>query len=238
MLFLVVGTLLLLAFLAGGRVIANADPKAVVRGLRIGGGVTLLALAALLGLARQFVVAAPLAFIGLSLLGLNRGGGPAGGWRPRSRPSSGQRSSVKTAAIEVELDHDTGDIAGTILSGPYAGRELAGLTQAELRQVWELFASDPDSLPLLEAYLDRRFPGWREDFEAGADPGQGGAAGARPMSEQEAYKVLGLQPGASEGEIRAAHRRLMKDAHPDHGGSDAMAARLNAAKDVLLGRTR
>jgi curved DNA-binding protein CbpA len=58
------------------------------------------------------------------------------------------------------------------------------------------------------------------------------------MSEQEAYKVLGLQPGASEGEIRAAHRRLMKDAHPDHGGSDAMAARLNAAKDVLLGRTR
>ena len=237
MLYFVIGLLLLLAFMAGGRAIANADPKVLVRGLRIGGGITLLALAALFGLARQFVVAAPLAVIGLSMLGLNFGGGP-GGWRPRGRPSGGQRSAVKTAALEVELDHDTGDVSGTILSGPYAGRELSSLTMAELRQVWEILGGDRDSRPLLEAYLDRRFPGWREDFEAGADPGQSGAAGARPMSEQEAYQVLGLQPGAAEGEIRAAHRRLMKDAHPDHGGSDAMAARLNAAKDVLLGRTR
>lgn len=68
--------------------------------------------------------------------------------------------------------------------------------------------------------------------------GQGPAAAGRPppggMTRDEAYATLGLAPGADEAEIRAAHRRLMKACHPDHGGSDALAARVNQAKDVLL----
>jgi DnaJ family protein C protein 19 len=56
-----------------------------------------------------------------------------------------------------------------------------------------------------------------------------------PMTRAEAYQVLGLQPGASEENIRAAHRRLMQAAHPDHGGSDWLAARINQARDILLG---
>lgn len=55
------------------------------------------------------------------------------------------------------------------------------------------------------------------------------------MTREEAYAVLGLQPGASAMEIRAAYRRLMAAAHPDKGGSDWIAARLNQARDVLLG---
>jgi hypothetical protein len=55
------------------------------------------------------------------------------------------------------------------------------------------------------------------------------------MSREEAYQVLGLKPGASKAEIRAAHRRLMATAHPDKGGSDWIAARLNQARDTLLG---
>ena len=55
------------------------------------------------------------------------------------------------------------------------------------------------------------------------------------MSRAEAYQVLGLQPGATTDDIRAAHRRLMQAAHPDHGGSDWLAARINQARDVLLG---
>lgn len=58
---------------------------------------------------------------------------------------------------------------------------------------------------------------------------------AGPMSRAEAYQVLGLAPGASEADIRAAHRRLMRSAHPDSGGSDWLATRINQARDVLLG---
>jgi DnaJ family protein C protein 19 len=68
-----------------------------------------------------------------------------------------------------------------------------------------------------------------------------GGLGARPhprsatMSREEAYEVLGLHPGASETDIREAHRRLMRGAHPDAGGSDWLAARINQARDILLG---
>ncbi len=60
---------------------------------------------------------------------------------------------------------------------------------------------------------------------------------ARPtgMTRDEALQILGLKPGATDADIKAAHRRLMATAHPDHGGSDWIAARLNQARDVLLG---
>ena len=56
-----------------------------------------------------------------------------------------------------------------------------------------------------------------------------------PFSKNEAYDLLGLKPGASEDDIKAAHKRLMKDFHPDKGGTDYLAAKINQAKDVLLG---
>jgi DnaJ family protein C protein 19 len=55
------------------------------------------------------------------------------------------------------------------------------------------------------------------------------------MNRQEAYEILGLKPGASEVEIKAAHHRLMRSAHPDVGGSEWLATRVNQARDVLLG---
>jgi DnaJ family protein C protein 19 len=80
---------------------------------------------------------------------------------------------------------------------------------------------------------------------SGAAAGRRGGGTHRPppprsgaMSRAEAYAVLGLHPGASEAEIRAAHKRLMRAVHPDGGGSDWVAARVNQARDVLLGRAR
>jgi DnaJ-domain-containing protein 1 len=95
----------------------------------------------------------------------------------------------------------------------------------------ELARDDPDGLSLLEAYLDRRFAGWRE-----ADQGQREARGGGAMSRRDALQVLGLAEGSSEADIIRAHRALMKKFHPDHGGSTTLAARVNQAKDVLMQR--
>lgn len=83
---------------------------------------------------------------------------------------------------------------------------------------------------------------WRRWHQGRAGLGSGGTAGAPPpprqsssMTRQEAYEVLGLKPGADADAIHAAHRRLMRAAHPDAGGSDWLASRVNQARDVLLG---
>lgn len=69
----------------------------------------------------------------------------------------------------------------------------------------------------------------------GVRPSGGRPRSGDAMTAAEAYEVLGLQPGATDEEIRDAHRRLMMAAHPDHGGSDWLATRINQARDVLLG---
>jgi hypothetical protein len=137
----------------------------------------------------------------------------------------------------MELDHDSGRMEGRCLKGKFAGRTLSALTDEELILLLEeLRVTDAQGALLIEAYLDRRSPGWRDrasDEAAGEEPR--GRARSR-MSVKEAYAVLGLRPRASEEEIRAAHRKLMMKVHPDQGGSTYLAARINEAKDVLLGR--
>jgi DnaJ-domain-containing protein 1 len=138
--------------------------------------------------------------------------------------------------VEMRLDHDTGVMTGSVLAGAYAGSALETLARPELLSLRrELARDDPEGVALLEAYLDRRFAGWREADEGEPQGrGKGGAGGA--MSRKEALEVLGLAEGASAAEIIRAHRGLMKKFHPDHGGSTALAARVNQAKDVLMQR--
>jgi DnaJ-class molecular chaperone len=96
---------------------------------------------------------------------------------------------------------------------------------------------DPDGARLMEAYLDRRFAGWRSAAQNRDGPrGRGAKRGSVMMTEDEAYEILGLQKGASEEDVVRSHRELMKKLHPDHGGSTALAARVNEAKDVLMRR--
>jgi hypothetical protein len=141
--------------------------------------------------------------------------------------------------IEMEIDHVTGAVDGSVLVGAYAGRSLSSLDPSSLRRLHEeCGALDQEGIPLLEAYLDRRFSGWRENAQGDRDTRTRTHAHAGVMTKEEAYQILGLQPGASLDEIRQAHRTLMKKLHPDQGGSTYLASRVNEAREVLLSRHR
>ena len=154
-------------------------------------------------------------------------------WRTNKRfggtaPQTGAANSVETAFLSMTLHHDSGRMTGSVKAGQFAGRDLATLTLPELLTLLqECQAADADSVALLEAWLDRAHPDWRA--EPAADPR------SAAMTREEALDILGLAEGADEEAIRAAHRRLMKTAHPDQGGSAWLAARINAARDLLLG---
>ncbi|MEX0852485.1 MAG: DnaJ domain-containing protein [Bauldia sp.] len=154
------------------------------------------------------------------------------------RRSPGSVSTVRSAYLEMRLDHDSGGIGGRVVAGSRSGSALDDLDEAALLDLLTEIGRDGDSAALLESYLDRRMPGWREHVEADSTARPGGTANAGAMTDEEAYEILGLSSGASDAEIRSAHRRLMKRLHPDQGGSTFLAAKINQAKDRLLGRHR
>jgi hypothetical protein len=214
-----------------------ANPAALARALKIGGGVVALAVAAFVGLRGELAVAIPLGVFGAGLLGWSPFSGQGGfgklgdifGGRSRS---AGQRSQVRSQFLDMTLDHDTGELKGMIVAGPYAGRALDTLDLAELTAMTATL--DAESIALLESYLDRRFPAWRQNTQGDGAGRQGRAPASGKMTEEEAYQILGLQPGAGRDDIARAHRGLMKKLHPDQGGSTYLAARVNEAKDTLL----
>jgi hypothetical protein len=156
------------------------------------------------------------------------------GWFPGGarRTTSGNVSTVKTAYLEMSLDHATGAMSGRVLRGRFAGRALSDFTGRErVDFLSELKSNDAQAAQLFEAYLDRTSPGWNGGGSAG---GSRGNTSSRAMTTEEAYLVLGLNPGATRDDVQAAHRNLMKRFHPDQGGSTYIAATVNEAKDVLL----
>jgi hypothetical protein len=156
----------------------------------------------------------------------------------RHRPSDGfsapggrRRTEVRTAFLRAWIDHGAGEVGGAVLAGRFSGRTLDSLSDSELLEVRLEAASDADSVRVLETYLDRRLgPDWRT-----AQQHRAPNAGKADMTREEAFAVLGLAAGATADDIRAAHRRLIQRVHPDAGGSADLAARINRARDILLG---
>lgn len=241
------GGVFLLVLLAQG--FLSTPPAALARGLRWGGVVVgvglflflalserLAPLLALLGAVLTFALqAGPVWRMWQSARSLFGGGG-ASAWGPQP-----QQSAVETAFLRMTLDLGTGLMEGTVRRGRFAGRRLEELTREELVALWrEARADDEPSASLVEAYLDRRFADWHtagdEADRSGAERRGGMGAGTAAMTRDEAYEVLGLSAGASPAEVKEAHRRLMQRLHPDHGGSDWLATRINLAKDLLLKR--
>lgn len=151
--------------------------------------------------------------------------------------ASGRTSRVESRCLRMTLDHDSGDMDGEVIAGTWAGRRLAQMSPLDLIELLRaLIKEDPPSARLLEAYLDRMRPGWRDDASghAGAEaPQDAGGFVPGTMTRDEALRILGLGPGADEAAIKAAHRRLMTLMHPDRGGSSYLAAKINQARDTL-----
>lgn len=231
------GLAILCGVLLLGYLFVNADPARLARTVKwIGVGVASLAVVALLVWTegRVFTLLAPLALL---LPAWRRLRSTFSGLRG---PATGSSSTVETAFIRMSLDHDTGSMAGTVLKGRFAGMRLEELRPPELLALLrECRADDEEGARLLEAYLDRVRSNWHD--EMASDWGRAESPPPPPpnapdISVEEAYAILGLKPGADEEAIRAAHHRLMKQFHPDHGGSDYLATKINRARDVLLHR--
>ena len=205
------------------------------RALLIGGGIILL-LALITGrLHPLFAALAALVPLAYRAIGLYQTFSTIRGFTQRMKagaspgPTPGQTSEIETAFLSMRLDHDTGEMDGTVLQGRYEGRTLRELGLPELLELLDECRGDRQSMAVMEAYLDRVHEDWRGHRRP--PPGRSPDG----MSEDEARAVLGVGPDATREEIVQAHRRLMQRLHPDRGGSDYLAAKLNAAKDLLLG---
>lgn len=224
----VFGVCFLAALLLGARWFASAEPKVLARAVRWGALGIGVAVVTFLALTGRLGIALSIAFLVLMLVRRRRGFRfPSMG----GSPSLGQSSEVETEYLSMTLDHDSGTISGRVLRGRFAGRELGELGIEDLVELLaECRQHDEQAARLVESYLDRTGPeDWRE--RAG---GAAGAASSGPMAAEEAYEILGLEPGATAEEIKDAHRRLIQKIHPDHGGSSYLAAKINRAKEVLL----
>ena len=156
----------------------------------------------------------------------------------RQGPATGQTSTVESRYFKMQLDHDSGAMNGQVLIGSFKGSMLGSLTLEQLLSLLDECRDDADSCALLTAYLDRMHAQWRDQAqqEQAEDIGAGAAGAPRngKMTKSEAYQVLGIEAGASKQQVIDAHRRLMAKMHPDRGGSNYLAAKINLAKQVLL----
>jgi DnaJ domain len=232
-LYLLGGVAILFGLVLLGYLFVNADPVRLARILKwVGIGLGALAVIGLLVLTEGR---------GITLLVLLFALRPLWRWLRSMMsglggPSTGRSSAAETPFLRMSLDHDTGAMTGTVLRGRFAGMRLDELRPPELLALLrECRAEDEEGARLLEAYLDRVRSNWHDEM-AGEQARQEPPAGGPDVTVEEAYAILGLQPGADDEAIRAAHHRLMKQLHPDHGGTDYLAGKINRARDVLLHR--
>jgi hypothetical protein len=210
------------AGLALGRWLVSADPRRVARIIRLLGGSVGVTAGLGLVLARQ-------PMFGFMLMSGAGGLLLAELRRPPPAVGSAGVSEVETYLLRFTLDQATGLSEGEILGGDYAGRLLSSLSQAEFDRFHDqCLTEDPDAVGLLNAWLAAQ----------GRSSGRGGAGADRPMTEAEAAAILGVPLDASPAAIQAAYRRVIARAHPDKGGTDWLAARVNAARELLLRRRR
>lgn len=229
--YFIIGLALLIGLIVGANALAHADPKSIIRGFRIAAAILLGALATLFVFTGRFAFAPPLAILAIFLLSRKP-------LFPKLTPSSGQKSEVKTDWLHAILDHDSGKMDALIIQGQFEGKKLSDLELPEFRILLEELENDSQSSSIVQTFMNREFGNHENDTEYDHDRASSSDKSTENkvngMSMAEALEILELEPGANQEEIRAAHKRLMKKYHPDHGGSSYMAAKLNQAKDLLV----
>lgn len=150
-----------------------------------------------------------------------------------NKPSSGNTSEVETNFLKMQLDHDSGDLTGTIKAGTFSGQDLASLSLEQLLILYKEYCQlDEDSKLLLQNYIDRvHGTDWHSEQEQTNNTESGISS---DLSEDEAYAILGLESGADKQAIINAHKSLIQKIHPDRGGSSYLATKINQAKNLLL----
>ena len=147
-----------------------------------------------------------------------------------NRHASFANPVFRTPYLEVKIDLKQHQFSGQILQGPHAGRELTSLNLDELKEL-ESYYQDKDkrSYYLIRVLMQQGGAKFeqqnQQSFSSVGDP-----------SVEEALLILGLSGNPSEKDIIRAHRALIQKLHPDRGGNDYLASRVNVAKDVLLKR--
>ena len=212
----------------------KANLRKVARSMRWSVGGLIGAVTAFLLLRGQVGIASVTGYLAFTILKFGR----VGPWSFESDElGEDNQSSVRSRFIAMTLDHESGTVEGRVVAGAFRGADLIDLGEDDTRLLLGEVASDPDSLALLETWLDKNRAGWREYFEQ-TEAAAGAAASTAADSDAEAYEILGLEPGATAEQVREAHRKLMMGVHPDQGGSNYLAAKINAAKDRLLRKAR
>jgi len=157
-----------------------------------------------------------------------------------SGSSSSNQSSVETSLLKMTLNHATGEMDGEVLEGDFKGERLKTLSQQQLFLLYQLALEQyKDSIAVFDAFLDRHIgKNWRELAEQYSHrfDDDNTQEVSSEMSVSQALQILDLEEGATKEEVQEAHRRLMQKLHPDRGGSNFLAAQVNLAKDILLGK--
>jgi hypothetical protein len=160
--------------------------------------------------------------------------------KAKKSSATSKHSTVETSLLKMTLDHESGEIDGQLLDTVSEGKYLSEFELPDLISLYIVAGKQyPDSIEILATYLDRKYgTDWREAANAENGSQESGKNSRESddseMTVIEAYAVLGLDNNAAEEEIIAAHRKLMLKLHPDKGGSNYLATKINLAKDLLV----
>ncbi len=235
--------LLIALLLIGGflvlRTLYRQSPRLMWQWLGIIAGAGLIVLV-LTGRAHWIaaVVGGILPFLGKALVFLPKIGFTLMRWLPfiqiARRAFGGNTAQLRTAWLEVTINRATGQLDGIVLQGEFNGRRLSELNLEQLQRLLQACSSDPQSVALLRAYLQRSRPEWGSQSGNTSDRQETGNFESGTMAVETAAKILGVSPAATEDEVRTAHRHLTQKLHPDRGGNDYLTQKINQARDILL----